>query len=199
MSKRERQPELRAGADLIPESVVRAIGDERRAESELTLVTSRLAAVPTQSRDPGAKVDDYVDSLARRRADLLERVQPASPSSDFRARRVDSLVSVLGPVLHAVEDGEPPVLRRRHRRDAGDQGDEREPADRELVGAGRGRILGQPEQRRDGEPVGREMVAAQLDLLVCVSACTGHREALLPLHRPDETGRSSPRPPSPAW
>jgi len=83
--------------DLIPESVIRRVADERRAESELTLVTRQLSEVPELTRDAGDRADDYVEDLVKRRVGLLERVRPASPAHGPRALPINSLVAELGP------------------------------------------------------------------------------------------------------
>ena len=97
MTKHERHSEPSPGPDLIPESVVRRVTDERRAESELALVTSQLSEMPELRQDPAAKVDEHINDLIKRRAKLIERVRPVSTVRDLRARPVDSLVTNLGP------------------------------------------------------------------------------------------------------
>jgi hypothetical protein len=52
MANRERQSERHANADLIPESAVGRVAAERLIETELALVTDRLAQVPELRRDP---------------------------------------------------------------------------------------------------------------------------------------------------
>jgi len=96
MTEHERQPERSAPANLITESVVRRVVDERRVETELALLTDRLNDVPELRRDPGAKVNDYIDGLVKRRAELLQRRPRATAASDLRARPVESLVATLG-------------------------------------------------------------------------------------------------------
>jgi hypothetical protein len=83
--------------DLIPESAVRRIAEERRAESELVMVTDLLKNVPELRLDPGAKVNDYIDGLVRRRAELLGQVGSASAARNVPAQPANSLVAKLGP------------------------------------------------------------------------------------------------------
>lgn len=97
MTDKGRQPERPAPADLIQESVVRRVAGDRQIETELALLTDRLNDVPELKRDPGAKVNNYIDGLVKRRAELLTRRPQASPASDLRARPVESLVTTLGP------------------------------------------------------------------------------------------------------
>jgi hypothetical protein len=96
MSEREHQQERSATANLIPESVVRRIADDRRAETELAVLTDRLNDVPERRRDPGAKVNAYIDALVKRRSELLKREPPVQAVSDIRARPIESLVASLG-------------------------------------------------------------------------------------------------------
>lgn len=106
VTEHERQSPLRS-AELIPESVVRQVADERRDESELALVTSTLSKVPELTRDPGVKVSDYIDGLVKQRAELLERVRPI-PTVGSRATRIDSLVSELSPFFTSWKVGNLP-------------------------------------------------------------------------------------------
>ena len=77
MSEHKSDSRRAAGADLIPESVVRRVSEDRRAEAELALVTNLLKDVPELRLDPSAKVSDYIDGLVKRRAELLKRDRPA--------------------------------------------------------------------------------------------------------------------------
>jgi hypothetical protein len=94
MTAHERDSRVSA-ADLIPESAARRIAEERRAESELVMVTNLLNEVPELRRDPGAKVSDYIDGLVKRRAELLGQVGSAVPAR-IRAQPADSLAARLG-------------------------------------------------------------------------------------------------------
>ena len=96
MTEHEHDSRRSAAADLIPESAARRIAEERRAESELVMVTDLLNQVPELRRDPGATVSDYIDGLVKRRAELLEQVGSAVPTR-IRAQPADSLVARLGP------------------------------------------------------------------------------------------------------
>lgn len=97
MTEDERDSQQSVSADLIPESVIRRIAEERRAESELAMVTNLLNEVPDLKQDPGAKVNDYIDGLVKRRAELLNQVGPASTVRNLRPQPIDSLVARLGP------------------------------------------------------------------------------------------------------
>jgi hypothetical protein len=85
------------GADLIPESVVRRVSEDRRAEAELALVTNLLKDVPELRLDPSAKVSDYIDGLVKRRAELLKRDRPASTGRTRRSQPIDSVIMDVGP------------------------------------------------------------------------------------------------------
>jgi len=97
MSEHKSDSVRAAGADLIPESVVRRISEDRRAEAELALVTNLLKDVPELRLDPSAKVSDYIDGLVKRRAELLKRDRPASASRPRRSQSIDSVITGVGP------------------------------------------------------------------------------------------------------
>jgi hypothetical protein len=84
-------------ADLIPESVVRRICEDRRSEAELALLTNLLKDVPELRLDPSAKVSDYTDGLVKRRAELLKRDRPASASRPRRSQSADLVITGVGP------------------------------------------------------------------------------------------------------
>jgi hypothetical protein len=82
----------------IPEQLIQAEADQRRLEAEISVVTSRLNEIADFKRDPGGKINPYVDGLVKRRADLLQRTRPSAPtSSDVRASALESLVTNIGP------------------------------------------------------------------------------------------------------
>jgi len=109
VNEHERQSEPIRSGDLIPESAVRQVADERRDESELALVTSMLSKVPELTRDPSVKVSNYIDGLVKQRAELLERLRPI-PTVGSRARRIDSLVSDLSPFFTSWRVGNLPYF-----------------------------------------------------------------------------------------
>lgn len=96
MTEHGQRPERPVPANLIAESVVRRVASDRQIETELALLTDRLNGVPELRRDPGAKVNKYIDGLVKRRAELLARGPSASAVSDLRARPGESLAANLG-------------------------------------------------------------------------------------------------------
>lgn len=97
LSEHQNDSRRSVSADLIPESVVRRVAEDRRAETELALVTNLLKDVPELRRDPTGKVSDYIDGLVKRRAELLKRDRPASASRTRRSQPIDSVVTGVGP------------------------------------------------------------------------------------------------------
>jgi hypothetical protein len=97
MSEHKSDSRQTVTADLIPESVVRRVSEDRRTEAELALVTSLLNDVPELKVDPSAKVSDYIGGLVRRRAELLNRDVPAATGRTRRSQLVDSVVQGVGP------------------------------------------------------------------------------------------------------
>ncbi len=108
MTEHEGKSEPLRSAELIPKSAARQVADERQAESELALITSKLSAVPELTRDSG-NVSDYIDGLVKRRAELLERVRPI-PTAGSRSTPIDSLVSELSPFFTAWRVGNLPYF-----------------------------------------------------------------------------------------
>jgi hypothetical protein len=97
LSEHKSDSQRTGSTDLIPESVVRRISEDRRAEAERALVTNLLKDVPELRLDPSAKVSDYIDGLVKRRAELLKRDRPASTSRTRRSQPIDSVVARVGP------------------------------------------------------------------------------------------------------
>jgi len=95
VSERKSDPQPAAG-DLISESVVRRVSEDRRADAELVLITNLLKDVPELRVDPGARVSDYIDGLVKRRAELLKRDRPASASRTPASQSIDRVVTAVG-------------------------------------------------------------------------------------------------------
>ncbi len=81
-----------------PESAMRTQIKQLILESEISVVTSRLNDIADYKRDPGGKLNSYVDGLIRRRAGLLKQPRPKpAPVTDVRANAIVSLVANIGP------------------------------------------------------------------------------------------------------